>query len=75
MNPRFYHQTLRVHQEVALSAFDLLGPCSIATLFSAHARGLDRLAVHYGRAGLRVPLQTDPHSLAQGGVHPLPGAI
>jgi hypothetical protein len=25
MNPHFEHQTLRVHQDVALTAFDLLG--------------------------------------------------
>jgi hypothetical protein len=73
-NPRFYHQTLRVHQDVALSAFDLLGSV-LTTLFAAHARGLDRLAIRYGRAGLGVPLQAHSHSLAQGGVHLLPGSI
>jgi hypothetical protein len=26
MNPSFEHQTLRVHQQMALSSFDLLGP-------------------------------------------------
>jgi hypothetical protein len=74
MNPHFEHQTLPVHQQVALSAFDLLGPV-VTALFAAYARGLDRLGVHYGRAGLRVPLQRYPYSFAQGGMHPLPGAV
>jgi hypothetical protein len=65
MNPRFEHQSLRVHQDVTLTSFDLLGPV-VTALFAAHARGLDRLAVHYGRAGLRVPLEADTHSPAQG---------
>jgi hypothetical protein len=64
MDPRFEHQTLRVDQQVALSAFDLLATYSIASLFSTHAGSLDRLAVHYGRAGLRVSLEAHPHSLA-----------
>jgi hypothetical protein len=61
MNPRFYHQSLRVHQDVRLTSFDLFGPI-VTALFAAHARGLDRLAVHYGRAGLRVPHEADSHS-------------
>src|SRR3712207_9496553 len=32
-------------------------------------------SVRYAGAGLRVPLQANPHALAQGGVHPLPGAV
>src|SRR5215210_8702615 len=57
-----------------LSAFDLLAPV-VAALFSSHAGSLDRLAVHYGRAGLRVSLEAHPQTLAQGGVKPLPGTI
>jgi hypothetical protein len=68
------HQSLRVYQQMPLSAFDLLGSV-ITAFFSAHTRGLDRLAIHYGCAGLRVSLEAYPHSLAQGGVHPLPGAV
>src|SRR5919107_1713933 len=59
---------------MALSSFDLLGPVVSALCASYHG-GLDRLAVYYAGAGLRVPLQTDPHPLAQGRVHPLPGSI
>src|SRR3712207_5009736 len=70
----FEHWALRVHQEVALSAFDLLAAV-VAALFSAYAGRLDRLAIHYPRTGLRVPLEAHPHTLAQGSVHPLPGAI
>src|ERR671916_211657 len=47
---------------MTLPALDLLG--SVVTAFlSAHARGLDRLAIHYGRAGLEVPIEPHPHPL------------
>jgi hypothetical protein len=52
--------SLGVHEQVTLSALDLLGPVVTAFL-SAHARGLDRLAIHYSGTGLRVPLQANPH--------------
>jgi hypothetical protein len=65
VDPRFEHQPLRVHQKMALSSFDLLGSV-VAALLSAHPGRFDRLAVHYGCAGLRVPLQTDSNPLAQG---------
>jgi hypothetical protein len=45
-------------------------------LFSAYAGHLlDRLAIYYACAGLRVPLNTHSHPLAQGLVHPFPGSI
>jgi hypothetical protein len=66
MNPSFEHQTLRVYQQMALCSFDLLGSYSIAALLAAHARGLDRLAVNYRCAGLRVSLEAHPNALAQG---------
>ena len=72
MNPRFYHQSLGVHQDVTLTSFDLFGPYSIAALFASHARGLDRLGIHYGRARLGIPLEADPHALTKGSVHPFP---
>src|SRR5215208_6658830 len=59
---------------MALASFDLLGSV-VATLFSAYSGRLYRLGVHYAGARLRISLQAHPHSLAQGGVHPLPGAI
>src|SRR5919112_5185596 len=74
MNPSFEHQTLRVYQQMALSSFDLLGPV-VAALLAAHACCLDRLAVNYRCTGLRVPLEAHPNALAQGRVHPFPGAI
>jgi hypothetical protein len=74
VDPRFEHQPLRIHKQMALSALDLLGPV-VATLSSSYPGSLDRLAIHYARAGLGVPLQADPHTLAQSGVHPLPGSI
>jgi hypothetical protein len=48
----YEHQALGVHEQMSLSSFDLLGSYSIAALFAAHARGLERLAIHDGRAGL-----------------------
>jgi hypothetical protein len=62
----YEHQALGVHEQMSLSSFDLLGSYSIAALFAAHARGLERLAIHDGRAGLRVPLEAYPHSPSQG---------
>jgi len=58
------HQALGVHEQMTLSALDLLGPV-VAALFASHARGLDRLAVYYPGAGLGVPLQANPLALAQ----------
>jgi hypothetical protein len=60
---------------VTLSALDLLAAI-VATLFSAYAgRLLDRLAIYYACAALRVPLNTHSHPLAQGLVHPFPSSI
>ena len=74
MNPSFEHQPLSIYQEVSLAALDLLGSV-IAALFSTYPGSLDRLAVHYACARLRVSLEAHSHLLAQGGVHPFPGAI
>ena len=65
MDPDSEHQSLGVYQQMAFASFDLLGPV-LTALFSAHACGLDRLAIHDGGAGLRVPVKSDPYSLAQG---------
>src|SRR5215203_1374866 len=59
---------------MALSTLHLLASV-VAALFSTHPGSLYRLAIHYGGAGLRVPLETDPDPLTQGRVHPLPGPI
>jgi hypothetical protein len=74
VDPGFKHESLRIYEQVALSALHLF-PAIVAAFFPAHPGRLDRLAVHYPRAGLRVSLQTNPRPLAQGGMHPLPGAI
>src|ERR687885_1875784 len=68
------HQTLCVYQKVALAAFDLLASV-VAPLFPAHAGGLNRPAVDYARAGLRVSTDTYAYPLAQRSVHPLPNAV
>src|SRR5215217_8620205 len=59
---------------MALSAFDLLS-CVVAAFFSTYAGRFDRLGVHYRCAGLRVSLEANSHSFAQGGMHPLPGSV
>jgi hypothetical protein len=74
MDPGFEHETLGVYQQVPLASFALLGPV-VTTLLPTDARGLDRLAVHYPGAGLEVPPQADSHTITQGSVHPLPGAV
>jgi hypothetical protein len=74
VNPGFQDQTLRVYQEVALSPLDLLATV-VAALFSAYPSCLYRLAIHYPRAGLRVPFEAYPHPLVQRLVHLFPGSI
>src|SRR5215217_1908720 len=69
------HETLGVHQDVALTAFYLLSTV-VSTLFSAHSGALDRLGVHHpGTTGLWISVQANPKALADSPVDPLPGAI
>jgi hypothetical protein len=74
VNPSFEHQTLGVHQQVALSALDLLATI-VSSFISAHPGRFDRLAIYDARARLRVSLEANSHPLAQGSVHPFPGSI
>src|SRR3990170_4804871 len=71
---RFEHETLRVHQDVALASLDLLAPV-VTSIFSAHRGGLNRLGIHHARAGLRAPFKADPQPFAAGPVDPLEGAV
>jgi hypothetical protein len=50
---------------MALSTLDLLAAI-VAALFAAYPGRLDRLAIYYGGAGLRIPFETDPDPLAEG---------
>src|SRR5215203_954983 len=70
----FKHQTLGVYQEMALSSFHLLGRVE-ASLVASYASGPDRLGVHYRRAGVGVPAEPRPQTLAQLRVQTLPGAV
>jgi hypothetical protein len=63
VDPYRKHQALGVHKKVALSALDLLAPI-VVTLFSTYPGCLNRLAIHYPGAGLRISLETYPHPLA-----------
>jgi hypothetical protein len=47
----------------------------ISTSFSSYARALNRLAIDYAGARLRISAHTDPYPLAQGGVQLLPGTV
>jgi hypothetical protein len=59
----FEHQTLRVYEQVAFSALDLLAAV-VSTLFSSYTGALDRLAIDDSSAWLRISAHTDPHPLA-----------
>jgi hypothetical protein len=59
MDLRFEHETFRVHQQVALTALDLLSTV-VSALFPAHSGGLYRLAIDYASAGLRISLEANP---------------
>src|SRR5688500_2520555 len=59
---------------MALCAFDLLASI-VAAPFSTYSCSLHRPAIHYGCAGLGVPLEANAHSLAQSDVHPFPRAV
>src|SRR5215212_5351973 len=74
VNLRLEYESLRVHQQVALTPFDLLAPV-VTALFSAHRGALDRLGVHHASAGLRVPFQSNAQALAEGPVDPLLGTV
>src|SRR5215212_6093748 len=74
VNLRLEYESLRVHQQVALTPFDLLAPV-VSALFSAHRGALDRLGVHHASAGLRVPFQSNAQAFAEGLVDPLPATV
>src|SRR5215213_9845059 len=68
------HETLRVHQDMVLSALHLLAAI-VATLFPAHRGALYRLGVHHARAGLGIAFQAYPEAFSDGSVDPLPSAV
>src|SRR5215208_3796768 len=59
---------------MALSTLYLLAAV-VSSLLSSHASGLHRLTIRYASTGLRVSPHAHAHPLAQGSVHPLPGAV
>src|SRR3712207_3146718 len=70
----FKHQSLRVYQQVTLSAFYLLGGIE-AAFVASHSRGPDRLGVHNPGARVRVPTKVRPQPFAQLGVKALPSPV
>ena len=74
MDLGFEHESFGVYEQVTLSAFDLLAAI-VTTLLSSHSGRLYRLAIYNPSCRLGVPLEANPHPLAQGRVHPLPGPV
>jgi|SRR5688500_5437017 hypothetical protein len=71
----FEYETLGVHQDVALTPFDLLASV-LTALLSAHRGALDRLAIHHAcTTGLGIPVQANPKALSNGPVDPLPATF
>jgi hypothetical protein len=68
-------KALSIAQDVALrTTLDLLASI-VAALFSSHTGAFDRLAIDHAGARLGISLLAHPHTLVQGGVNPLPGAV
>src|SRR3712207_2743617 len=59
---------------MALPALHLLATV-VTSLFTSYTGALDRLAVDDTGTGLRISAHTHAHPLAQGSVHPFPGAV
>ena len=73
MNLRFWHQTLRVDEQMALSALHLLG--AVVTALSSDPGGFDRLAVDYASARPDVLPGADAEApFSEGGIESLAGA-
>jgi hypothetical protein len=70
----FEHQTLRVYEQMTLSAFHLLASIVSSLLFS-YPGGLDRLAIADAGTRLRISPHTDPLPLTQSSEQLLPGAV
>jgi hypothetical protein len=67
-------ETFGVHQQVTLTAFDLLASV-ITALFSAHRCALDLLGIDHPGAGLRISFQANPKALANSPIDPFPGTV
>ena len=57
------HESLSIHEQVSLSAADLL-TAVVASCFAAYPACLGRLRIDYARAGLWVSAQSRPRSAA-----------
>ena len=68
------YETLGVHQDVALTSFDLLAAV-IAPILSPYCSTLHRLGIHHACAGLWMSPQANPEAFSYSPVDMLPGAI
>jgi hypothetical protein len=60
MDLGFQDQTLGVYEQMTLSPFRLLAAV-VTALITSHTSALDRLAVHYANAWLRIPFLAHSH--------------
>jgi hypothetical protein len=74
MHLGFERRALRVPEQMALWALHLLAAV-VSSLLSSYTGALHRLAVEDAGAWLGMSAHAHAHPLAQGGVHPLPGAV
>src|SRR5215207_2125586 len=63
VNLRLEHESFRIHQQMALTTFDLLATV-VTSVFPAYPGSLYRLAIHNASAGLRVSLQANPKTFS-----------
>jgi hypothetical protein len=75
MDLGFQDQTLGVYEQMTLSAAFRLLAAVVTALITSHTSALDRLAVHYASAWLRIPFLAHSHMTAQSSVYPLPRAL
>ena len=68
------HEALSVHEDMALTALDLLTSV-VTALFASHRGALERLAIHHARAGLGISFQANPEAFSDGPIDTLPGAV
>jgi hypothetical protein len=70
----FQDQSLRIHQEMALPAANLLAAV-VSPRLSTHPACLSRLRIYYCATGLGISPEPSAQELADSVVHPFPGAV
>jgi hypothetical protein len=68
------HEAFAVHQQVSLSALDLLAAI-VATFFASHPGRSRRPAADYPGAGLGVSLRANPQAFLDRSIEPPPSTV